>query len=639
MSKEMNKRVMSGLLAGSLVVGALGMNGCAIGKEGMDNSTTSISDNIDDLKVETPILTYGHGSGDKVVYTGFTIGLEGYYAIKENMDKIDGWELYEKVGDTYKKIDGYEVETNIGETKIYVARAYVYNNKNVKIYSEYSNEYKVTTFEKSRVNIKLLDKDTKEYVEGAKLVLKDINGDVIVEFTTSNIDFYINGLRDGIYTLTQLSSSDGYHLNGESINFEVKGNDVDIVMYNTRMTEEEINSMRNEVISNLVDVFDTDYRRNINGEYYVLRLRDAYKSYCESNPNGKKVDLEDVPKYLFLKGTAFETRRKYKDEIEYEFANWNDDISTTKDWKTDVSLVRIRKNSFALYLYFAKELGYDSFGLTIGVKDSYDYLKPISQLSQLEKKELIEQYESDKEVISIIENNNKNVSLNDDDFNEEYYIYDMAYALNHLRMVEGLGYNICACFDVEKDNHNCAITTSNLADESSMKDNLMYSLPRYYLLKINDIKDGVYTFSDFSNNGSFVIADVGGEEFSVVMNDITIPLTDTLREKYVSFEDVPECAKAIVFHGNVNVFGNYLKPLSSLSKYEVERLCESYGYNADVISLVNDHWFGPLMGLVPVRHTEDPVMSNGLTKSMDEAILRGAEIAAVKSKILRRRGI
>ena len=151
----MNKRVMSGLLAGTLLTGVLGMSGCAIGKEGMDNSTTSISDNIDDLKVETPILTPGHGSGDKVVYTGFTIGLEGYYAINENMDKIDGWELYEKVGDTYKKIDGDEVETNIGETKIYVARAYVYNNKNVKVYSEYSNEYKVTTFEKSRVNIKL----------------------------------------------------------------------------------------------------------------------------------------------------------------------------------------------------------------------------------------------------------------------------------------------------------------------------------------------------------------------------------------------------------------------------------------------------------------------------------------------------
>ena len=217
------------------------------------------------------------------------------------------------------------------------------------------------------------------------------------------------------------------------------------------------------------------------------------------------------------------------------------------------------------------------------------------------------------------------------DFYEDYYIYDMAYAWDHMRIGQELGYKYCACFDVEKDNHNCALTSANLGNKTP--------LPRYLLLKINDVKDGNYSFSNFNgDNGSFVITDVGGEEFSVVMNDITIPLTDTLREEKASYCEIPDGAKAIVLHGNVNVFGNYLKPLSSLSKYEVERLCESYGYNEDVVFLVDEHWFGPLMGLVPVRHTEDPVMSNGLTKSMNEAILRGAEIAAVKSKILRKIG-
>ena len=94
-----------------------------------------------DIKVEAPILTPGHGSGGKIIYTGFSIGLEGYYAIKGNIDTIDGWELYEKVENTYKLLIGKEVETDIGETKIYVARAYAYNKENVKIYSGYSNEY------------------------------------------------------------------------------------------------------------------------------------------------------------------------------------------------------------------------------------------------------------------------------------------------------------------------------------------------------------------------------------------------------------------------------------------------------------------------------------------------------------------
>ena len=115
------------------------------------NNNVSTNNGIDenneneivDIKVEIPTLTPGHGSGGKIIYTGFSIELEGYYAIKENMDNIDGWELYEKVGNTYNQLSGHDVETDIGETKIYVARAYAYNKENVKIYSGYSNEYKV----------------------------------------------------------------------------------------------------------------------------------------------------------------------------------------------------------------------------------------------------------------------------------------------------------------------------------------------------------------------------------------------------------------------------------------------------------------------------------------------------------------
>ena len=283
----------------------------------------------------------------------------------------------------------------------------------------------------------------------------------------------------------------------------------------------------------------------------------------------------------------------------------------------------------------AKELGYEHFSFGVGIKDSYDYIKPVSQLSEVEKAEIIEQYGNDEKVSNIIKNNKKNVSLNYDDFNEEYYIYDMAYAWNHFRRGKDLGYNICACFDVEKDNHNCAITTSNLADESGMKDNLMYSLPRYYLLKINDVKDGTYTFSDFSNNGSFVITDVGGEEFNIAINDVTIPFTDVLRAKKGAYCNIPEEAKSIILHGNANVFGNYLKPLSSLSILEIERLCETYGYNDDVVSLINEYWYGPLINREQSNESE-PVMSNGSTKSMNDEIMMACEVARVKSKILRR---
>ena len=380
--------------------------------------------------------------------------------------------------------------------------------------------------------------------------------------------------------------------------------------------------------ANMVDVFDVGYKRNISGEYYVLELRKICGAYCSADIQGKGLDVESMPKYLLLRGTSYEAMKHYGDEIEYEFANWDADITDCHTWTTDVSLMRSNNGRFNLILW--KKDG-DSTFLSLSFSDSYEFLRPISQLSELEISEVIEQYGNAQDVMSVMRNDNKNVSLNINDLNEKYYVYDMAEAWNHMRMGQELGYKYCACFDVQKDNHDCALTSANLACDS------MFSLPRYFLVKISDVKDGNYSFRNFNGiDGNFVITDVGGEEFSVVMNDITIPLTDTLREEKASYCEVPDGAKAIVLHGNVNVFGNYLKPLSSLSKYEVERLCEAYGYNEEVISLVNDYWFGPLMGLVPVDPTEDPVMSNGLTKSMNDEIMMACGIAGVKSGLLKR---
>lgn len=540
---EKERRLAAWVLAANILVGSVNFIGELSNINRKETSPESASDNIDNLKVETPTLTPGHGSRDKVVYTGFTIGLEGYYSTKENMDKIAGWELYEKIGNTYKLLNGYDVETDIGETKTYVARAYVYSKENVKIYSGYSNEYKVDNSKVERPTL----------------------------------------------------------MPGYGFGSEDKG------------------------ISNLVDVFDTVNKRNISGEYYVLELRKLCGAYCSADLQGKGLDVESIPKYLLLRGTSYEAMKHYGDEIEYEFANWDADITDCHTWTTDVSLMRSNNGRFNLILW--KKDG-DSTFLSLSFSNSYKFLRPISQLSELEISEVIEQYGNAQDVMSVMRNDNKNVSLNINDLNERYYVYDMTEAWNHMRIGQELGYNYCACFDVQKDNHDCALTSSSLGSKTP--------LPRYLLLKINDVKDGIYSFSNFNgDNGSFVIADVGGEEFSVVMNDITIPLTDTLRGEKASYCEVPDDAKAIVLHGNVNVFGNYLKPLSSLSKHEVERLCEAYGYNEDVISLVNDYWFGPLMGLVPVQHTEDPVMSNGLTASMNRDILIGVGIAGFKSDLLR----
>ena len=90
------------------------------------------------------------------------------------------------------------------------------------------------------VEIKLLNKETKEYVEGAKLVLKDKDGKLVKEWTTNKEVYTISKLENGKYTLTQVSAPKNYKLNEDSITFEIKDKNRNVVMYNTKMTNEEI---------------------------------------------------------------------------------------------------------------------------------------------------------------------------------------------------------------------------------------------------------------------------------------------------------------------------------------------------------------------------------------------------------------
>jgi hypothetical protein len=100
---------------------------------------------IDNSAPETPTLSKpAGGSDDKTIAAQLSIVFAGAYA--ESTSNISGYELYEKNGSTYTLIDTSEtkfmtdVTVDVGESKTYVARVYVYNKLNKKIYSAYSNE-------------------------------------------------------------------------------------------------------------------------------------------------------------------------------------------------------------------------------------------------------------------------------------------------------------------------------------------------------------------------------------------------------------------------------------------------------------------------------------------------------------------
>ena len=88
------------------------------------------------------------------------------------------------------------------------------NNRDVKV----TIENKAIT---KLVNILKVDATTGKPLAGAVLVVKDNNGDVVAEFTTTEDPYTITDLKDGTYTVEELSAPDGYTKSDEIYEFTI----------------------------------------------------------------------------------------------------------------------------------------------------------------------------------------------------------------------------------------------------------------------------------------------------------------------------------------------------------------------------------------------------------------------------------
>ena len=86
---------------------------------------------------------------------------------------------------------------------------------------------KMVNYAKSAINISKLNSETNEFVSGANLIIKNIKGEKVASWTTTNESYYIN-LDEGEYTLSEEVAPSGYVLNTTSINFKV---DADGILY------------------------------------------------------------------------------------------------------------------------------------------------------------------------------------------------------------------------------------------------------------------------------------------------------------------------------------------------------------------------------------------------------------------------
>ena len=105
------------------------------------------------------------------------------------------------------------------------------------------NKQVTTTYS---VKVSLLDEESKNFVVGANLVIKDSKDNKISEWTTGTGANLVPNLQKGTYTLSETSAPDGYNLKKEAVTFEIKNKDQDIIMYNKKMTAEEKEAYESE---------------------------------------------------------------------------------------------------------------------------------------------------------------------------------------------------------------------------------------------------------------------------------------------------------------------------------------------------------------------------------------------------------
>lgn len=86
----------------------------------------------------------------------------------------------------------------------------------------------------TEVQISKIDATTGEELEGAHLVVKDSDGNIVDEWVSTSEVHVIYGLEPGKYTLTETIAPEGYILSTETISFEVKtdGTVTKVVMKN-----------------------------------------------------------------------------------------------------------------------------------------------------------------------------------------------------------------------------------------------------------------------------------------------------------------------------------------------------------------------------------------------------------------------
>ena len=123
----------------------------------------------------------------------------------------------------------------------------------------------------SKVRVIKYDAKTNNILPGAKLVLKDSDGDVITSWTSTTNAHVIRNLTNGTYTVEEAEAPEGYELSNEKVNFTINAGSDDI-------TVKFYNNPKDETVVNITKI-DSETGNTLPGA--VLVVKDS---------NGKEVE-------------------------------------------------------------------------------------------------------------------------------------------------------------------------------------------------------------------------------------------------------------------------------------------------------------------------------------------------------------
>lgn len=189
------------------------------GKNYISDEIKVSSTNISEYKVSITSGPEGTSIIDKNGKAKTTFSSSETFRVKVPVSKVDGTKetIKVKISATGKIYKAYEYQPDVQNQQNVTPSVITPVEENV----ETSIDLSIST---SKITIVKIDKATGNAIAGAKLVLKDSEGNEITSWTSTTLGHVIKNLPNGTYTVEETKAPDGYELSEEVVKFTIDDN-------------------------------------------------------------------------------------------------------------------------------------------------------------------------------------------------------------------------------------------------------------------------------------------------------------------------------------------------------------------------------------------------------------------------------